>query len=229
MSTKQLTITLGDFAAKDSRNAAVLRRSETLLCYDANKPGQLQRVLEQSAPGKAIALQELYTWDIEMLIDYIIDFHHQYVKDNAVIIYDLAQKVMYKHSENHPEFKKLASQIFLFLHGLLNHLTKEEKLLFPEMKQLIKNKKITGTAIYTTSDLIKDAVRLMRKQHLVAEEDLNVFRELTNDYKVPKDTCALCNLLFKKMSEFENDLLMHIYLENKILFPKLIAINEALK
>ncbi|TKK64989.1 hypothetical protein FC093_21015 [Ilyomonas limi] len=227
MSTKQLTITLGDFAAKDSRIAAVLR-SETSLCYDANKTGQLQSVLEQSTTGKAIALQELYTWDIEMLIDYIIDFHHQYVKDNAVIIYNLAQKVMYRHSENHPEFKKLASQIFLFLHGLLNHLTKEEKLLFPEMKQLIKNKKITGTAIYTTLDLIKDAVILMQKQHLVAEEDLNVFRELTNDYQVPEDTCALCNLLFKKMSEFENDLLMHIYLENKILFPKLIAMNEAL-
>ena len=229
MSTKQLTITIGDSAAKDSRVAAVIRISETELCCDSNELRQLQTVLKQSATGKAIALQELYTWDIEMLIDYIINFHHQYVKDNAVVIYDLAQKVMYRHSEKHPEFKKLTSQIFLFLHGLLNHLMKEEKLLFPEMKQLIRDKRLTGTVIYTTLDLIKNGVRLMQKQHLVAEEDMNVFRELTNDYKVPEDTCTLCNLLFKKMSEFENDLIMHIYLENKILFPKLIAMDEALK
>jgi regulator of cell morphogenesis and NO signaling len=229
MSTKQLTVTIGDFAAKDSRVAAVVRRSETELCSDTNKPGQLQAVLEQSATGKAIALQELYTWNIEMLIDYIIDFHHEYVEDNAVIIYDLVQKVMYRHSENHPEFKKLASQIFLFLHGLLNHLMKEKKILFVEMKQLMKHKKTTGTAIYTTLGLIKDTVRLMQKQHRVAEEDLNAFRELTNNYQVPEDTCTLCNLLFKKMSEFENDLLTHIYLEDKILFPKLIAMDESLK
>lgn len=184
-------------------------------------------LVEQSRVVKTIASQEFYTWDINSLIDYILNIHHQYAKDNIVIIYDLAQKVSNKHCENHPEFGKLPTEIFLFFHDLLNHMMKEEEILFPNIKQLIKNRRFSGKAIYTTFGLIRDSIRLMQKEHNAAGEYLKSLRKYTNNYKSPVDACNSCKNLFKKMQEFETDLLMHVYLESNILFPKAIALDEA--
>ena len=181
---------------------------------------------EQSPVVKTIASQEFHTWDIHSLIDYIINIHHRYAKDNTVIIYDLAQKVSNRQCENHPQFGRLTSEIFFFFHDLLNHMMKEEEILFPNIKQLIENRRISGKAIYTTFGLIKDSIRLRQKEHNAAGEYLKSLRKYTNNYKAPVDASNSCEILFKKMEEFETDLLVHVHLESNILFPKAIALDE---
>lgn len=165
-------------------------------------------------------------WDLDKLTDYIINTHHRYAKENAVIICNLAHEVLNHHSQNHPELPKLASSIFLFLHDLLNHMMKEEQILFANIRQLIKKRRIPGTAIYTTFGFIRDSVRLMQKEHKIAGEDLRYFRKLTNDYTLSAESCKSYRYLFEKMKEFEDDLLLHVHLENDILFPKAIAADE---
>ncbi|HEU4608475.1 MAG TPA: hemerythrin domain-containing protein, partial [Chitinophagaceae bacterium] len=59
-------------------------------------------------------------------------------------------------------------------------------------------------------------------------EDLEFLRKLTQNYSLPEDACNSYRYLFDKMKEFENDLFTHIHLENNILFPKAIAIEEEL-
>jgi len=162
------------------------------------------------------------------LIDYIINTHHQYAKTNAVIIHDLAQKVANNHNEKHPELIKLTTAIFLFLHDLLNHMKKEEQILFPNIKQLVKNKSHKERAMYTTFGLIKESVRRMQKAHQAMSKDLKLLHELTNDYKLPEGSCNSYKYLFEKMKEFEADFLVHVYLENNILFPKALAEDEGL-
>ena len=39
-------------------------------------------------------------YDTDFLIDYIIKTHHAFAKKNAIIIYNLTQKVAYSHSTN---------------------------------------------------------------------------------------------------------------------------------
>jgi len=43
---------------------------------------------------------------------------------------------------------------------------------------------------------------------------------------LPQDACNPYNYLFEKMKEFEDDLHRHIHLENNILFPKAIKLEE---
>ena len=67
---------------------------------------------------------------------------------------------------------------------------------------------------------------MMQKEHEIAGEDLGFFRKLTNNYTLPEDACNSYNYLFEKMKEFEDDLQRHIHLENNILFPKAIKLEE---
>jgi regulator of cell morphogenesis and NO signaling len=68
----------------------------------------------------------------------------------------------------------------------------------------------------------------MQTEHEVAGEDLQFFHKITNNYLLPEDACNSYNLLFEKMKEFEDDLIQHIHLENNILFPKAIKLDDEL-
>jgi len=43
---------------------------------------------------------------------------------------------------------------------------------------------------------------------------------ITYNYKVPADGCNSYKVAFQLLSEFEDDLHVHVHLENNILFPK---------
>ena len=184
--------------------------------------------LQLTKPVGTIAL-DVNQWDIDALIDHIINTHHRQTKENAVIIYDLAQEVAYRHNENHPELTELSTALFLFLNDLLNHLKKEEQILFPNISQLVKKKRCAKGITYTTFGFIKESASRMINEHRAAGNELKLIRELTNDYLLPADACASYKYLFEKMKEFENDLLLHVQLENNILFPKAIALDDELK
>ena len=51
-------------------------------------------------------------------------------------------------------------------------------------------------------------------------------RALSNNYALPDDACASYSLLFKMLNDFEEDLHIHVHLENNILFPKAIALER---
>jgi regulator of cell morphogenesis and NO signaling len=170
--------------------------------------------------------QEFNKWDIDMLSDYIINTHHRLAKENAVIIYDLIQKTAYKYGETHPELSELATASFLFFQPLLNHLMKEEQMLFPAIRLLIKYKRNPVKAIHTTFGFIKYWVMLLQKENLAAGKDLKLFRKHTNNYKLRVDVPDSFNYLLRKMKKFESDLFLYIHLENTILFPKVTALDE---
>ena len=185
-------------------------------------------LMKQITLGKTTSSREFNDWGLDSLIDHIINTHHQYAKTNVVIIHDLAQKVANNHKEKHPELINLTTALFLFFHDLLNHMKKEEQILFPNIKQLVKNKSYPEKGMYTTFGLIEESVRRMQEAHQAIGKDLHLFHELTNDYMLPEDACSSYKYLFEKLKEFEDDLLLHVHLENNILFPKALAEDKEL-
>jgi len=162
--------------------------------------------------------------DLVEFMNYITDVHHQYIKENAIIIQELAHEVLYKHAEHHPELVKLASAIFLFLHDILNQLRSEE-VLFANTKQLIHKNGQPGNIMYTTFGLIKDSVNMIQQDHETAQERMRLFRMLTDDYKLPENVCYSYKRLFSKLKEFERNYLLHIEIEQDILFPGALALD----
>jgi len=204
-----------DFSSIDDRSpgAAIVRAGATT---------PLKRAFSKRPPSS----QEFNRWKLNSMIDYIISTHHQYAKENAVIIYVLAQKVAHNHGKNHPELTQLTTTMFLFLHDLLNRMKKEEQALFPIIKQLAENNSHSRQSRSATLGLIKEWISLIHKEHQALIKYLKLFHELTDGYRLPGDACNAYKFLFEKMKEFEDDLFLHLHLENNILFPKVIALVE---
>ena len=169
---------------------------------------------------------EFNEWDINSLIDLVINQHHFTTRKNVVVIYDLAQKVFSRHSEKHPELSKLVEELFLFFDDLLFHLKKEEQILFPNIIQLTEKKLHEGSFNYSTFGVIKEYALTMQNEHRDVAKQLEFFRQLTNDYRPPEDSSVLYQSLFSKMKQFENEIMQHIQLENNFLFPKAIQLDE---
>jgi regulator of cell morphogenesis and NO signaling len=173
--------------------------------------------------------KEFKSWNINALIDHIVNTHHQYAEENAAVIYDLAKNVAFSQSEEHPELTKLVSALFLFLNDLLNHMKEEMETLFPNIRQLVKNKNSEAGSAYSSFGFIREFVTKMKRQHYAAGNELKVFRNLTNNYQVPADASLSYQFLFEKMKEFEKALFLHMDIEGNILFPKVIKLDEGVK
>jgi regulator of cell morphogenesis and NO signaling len=169
---------------------------------------------------------KLSKYDIDFLIDYIVKIHHDFTKKNTITIYNLTQKVAYRHSHQHKELKKFNEVAFFFFHDLLNQMTKEEQNLFPYIRQTIREIKYNGKNNNTTLQSLKEKIRLQQAEHKKTFNYLKKFREITSDYQNPFDVCHHHKSLFEKMKALEFDLTGHFYLEDNILLEKLIALQQ---
>jgi regulator of cell morphogenesis and NO signaling len=82
------------------------------------------------------------TWEFDFLIDYIVNTHHQYVRSMIPVISAHAEKVALVHGKNHPETKGSCKSIFILYKDLKQHMMKEEEILFPHIKRLVKTVKV---------------------------------------------------------------------------------------
>lgn len=166
-------------------------------------------------------------WDVDSLIELIVNAYHFNARKNIASIYDLAHKVFSIHSEKHPELSKLVEALFLLFDDLLFHLKKEEQILFPNIIQLTEKKLHEATFDYSTFGVIKEYAITMQDEHRDVMKQLLFLRQLTNDYRLPEDACKLYRSLFDKMKEFESEKILHMQLENHFLFPKAIQMDNS--
>ena len=165
-------------------------------------------------------------WELGMLADYIVATHHQYIKDNAESLNGLAIKVAEHHGENHPELHRVATSTHHFLQDLLNHITNEEEVLFPVIRQLLIKKDNPSEELSYEAGTLDHPIRILLKEHEIAGEDLNFLRRITNNFAPPKNACNSFTYLYEKLKEFESDLYIHLRIENDYLFPRALKLDE---
>jgi regulator of cell morphogenesis and NO signaling len=73
---------------------------------------------------------------------------------------------------------------------------------------------------------VKNPIRMMVMEHDSAGEAFATMREATQNFTPPPDACISYRTLYNALLEFEADLHQHIHLENNILFPRAIELEE---
>ena len=80
--------------------------------------------------------ENINDWELDFLVDYIINNHHQYVRRMIPVISLHSDKVASVHGQNHPETIQIADLFLAVREELEGHMMKEERMLFPYIKQL---------------------------------------------------------------------------------------------
>ncbi|MBI3125483.1 MAG: DUF542 domain-containing protein [Ignavibacteriales bacterium] len=165
---------------------------------------------------------------LKELCQYIIQTHHAYVVKETIEIPILFEKVVKAHAANHPEVTEAGRLTIDLLKDLKSHLHKEETILFPLIKYLEDCKHFEEKPHLGRNQSIRKIINVMESDHQTAGIVTEKIRELLNDYKAPADACMTYELLLQKLDSFEKDLHIHVHLENNILYPKAIELEDFL-
>jgi len=210
-----------DFCCRGNRN---LKEA----CSDKNV--DVQKIVNELAnlSDTGSGTQNVNDWQLDFLVDYILNNHHQYVRRMIPVISLHADKVASVHGKNHPETLRIADLFLAVREELEMHMMKEERILFPQIKQMVQTQKENSQYFAPPFGSIQNPIMMMEYEHTSAGDALSQIRELSNNYTHPEDACNTFKALFSELKEFEEDLHKHIHLENNILFPKSITLEAEL-
>jgi regulator of cell morphogenesis and NO signaling len=228
--------TLGQLAAKDFRKAQIFKKYGLDFCCGGKKTVQqacaekgldvtrIEHELKESSRTQDSRALPYDEWEPAFLADYIVNTHHRYIRTNLPDIRAYAHKVARVHGGRHPELLVVHELVEHLSSEIDAHLEKEERVLFPYIKRLAASAQggfRSGLGFTAASP-----IRVMVEEHEMAANQLASIRTLTNGYTLPEDACASYSLLFRMLDDFEQDFILHAHLENNILFPKTLVLEE---
>jgi regulator of cell morphogenesis and NO signaling len=229
---KYKELTVGEIVANDFRAAEIFKNANIDFCCGGNKSlsqsciekGIDTKVLEDELtklellpPNQSLNFKE---WDPGFLCDYIQNTHHKYVLKTLPELVHYTLKLASVHGPNHPELHQIAGLITVINEELLKHLKKEEEVLFPAIKKALAENTPENKAI------IKSEIARMSQEHEFAGGSMDKINIISNNYSVPADGCNTYHVGFKLLHQFEDDLHVHVHLENNILYKKALELAE---
>jgi regulator of cell morphogenesis and NO signaling len=168
-------------------------------------------------------------WELDFLIDHILHVHHNYVEESIPLIIQYVNRVAEVHGHHYTEVIEIKALFTEVANELASHMKKEELILFPYIKKLIRIKKEGGYYAQPFFGTVNNPIQMMEAEHETAGDIFKKIARLTNNYSPPKEACNTFRALYSKLDEFEQDLHRHIHLENNILHPKAIQLEQEIK
>ncbi len=165
-------------------------------------------------------------WDLSFLIDHIVNIHHIYIEENIPLLIQYANKVAKVHGHHYTEVVEINDLFTKVANELTAHTNKEELILFPYIKQLERAKKENTTLAPPHFGTVNNPIQMMESEHENVGGVFKTIAELSDNYTPPEGACNTFKALYAKLDEFEQDLHQHIHLENNILFPKAIQLEQ---
>lgn len=232
------TDTIGKIAAADLRSGSVFEKFGLDFCCNGDRtleaackeaaidPDNVLKALNEiDVAGKPAA--DYNAWPPDLLADYIEKKHHRYVSAQIPVIQGLLQKIDSVHGARHPELSEVKKLFSECIGELTVHMKKEELMLFPFIKKLVEANLSGARKPSGPFDSVQHPIYTMLQDHSVEGDRFSAIETLTNHYTVPEDGCNTYKTAYHALKEFQEDLHLHIHLENNILFPKAIAIEAS--
>jgi len=221
---------LGELVTDDFRIAEVFKNAGIDFCCGGKKTLKqacrekridLKSIEDEiKAIGQAPALSNVNfkDWEPGFLADYIVNTHHKYVLKTLPDLVYYTGKIASVHGMHHPELIEVAKLFEEISQELRQHLQKEEEVLFPAIRSAVQNN------TFALQSIISSEIARMSSEHEFAGGAMDKINELTSGYMVPKDGCNSYQVAFKMLRQFEDDLHIHVHLENNILYPKALKL-----
>jgi len=230
---------IGEFVAEDFRTAAIFSKHKIDFCCNGGRT--IKEACEKKGIDANMILDELYSvlntsttqtidyksWPLDLLVEYIEKKHHRYVEEKIPVLLQFLNKLCRVHGERHPELLEINKLFTASAGELTAHMKKEELILFPFIKKMVKVKLENGIIQSPSFVTVENPITMMMQEHDNEGERFRQITKLTNDYNPPVDACNTYRVTFAMLEEFEKDLHLHIHLENNILFPEAIKLEQA--
>jgi len=189
-------------------------------CSDAGiDPVEVLDALVTLEPGPE---PDWASMDTAELVDHLEAVHHAYLHTELPRLDALADKVTGVHGTRHPELHEVRAGYRALEADLEPHLLKEERVLFPMIRELAAAS--APPAFHCGS--LQNPISVMMAEHDRAGELLSALHTQTDGYRTPADGCASYHAFYAGLAQLETDTHLHVHKENNVLFPAVIALER---
>jgi regulator of cell morphogenesis and NO signaling len=233
-------LTISRIVADDYRAAAIFQRHGLDFCCGGGRSvrdacrakfvdvdallGELAALATAAPDG----LPNFNEYELDALADHIVERHHGYVREALPIALGHIVKVARVHGDRHPETRKIAALFERVAADLTSHMVKEERMLFPLIRLLADAGRSGEPASPALPGALPAMIGAMESEHELAGGGMEEIRRLSGGYVPPEDACMTYRVCYDELRRFEEDLHLHVHLENNILFRKGLALDGAL-
>jgi regulator of cell morphogenesis and NO signaling len=232
---------VGAVVAQDYRTAGVFEKAHIDFCCSGNRSIEaacneqhlsadvLIAELVHTIDDRKDAVTDYNSWPLDLLTDYIEQKHHGYVTAQIPVIQSMLEKIIRVHGSRHPELAEIKTHFDACAGELAVHMKKEELMLFPFIRKMVRAVQSGSKEIAAPFGTVQNPIAMMMHDHDAEGERFRKIKELSNAYTAPADGCNTYRAAFATLQAFEDDLHLHIHLENNILFPKAIEMEQSFK
>ena len=231
--------TVREFTIEIPNAARVFEKLKLDYCCGGNKPLneacnaaglQVDEVLELLSQAESTdAVTETanpQSLPLKELAAYIVNKHHVFTTAELSRVTALLEKVCDAHGANHPELYAISSEFEALKADLEPHMMKEERILFPYIARLESAVAANREAPFAPFGTVQNPVAAMMREHDAAGEILKNIRKFTDNFAPPESACVTYKTLYNALAALEADLHQHIHLENNILFPRAVEVEN---
>ena len=141
------------------------------------------------------------------VIDHILQRYHAVHREQLPELIRMARRVEAVHRDSPDVPTGLADHLEAMEQELLDHMDKEENILFPLLRAGGRG-------------MAHNPIAVMRHEHTSHGEQLERLMALAHDTKPPAGACNTWRALYAGIAQLSDDLINHIHLENNLLFPQ---------
>ncbi|TWU45811.1 Iron-sulfur cluster repair protein YtfE [Novipirellula aureliae] len=172
--------------------------------------------------GRSDELVDADAMTLTELADHIENTHHAYLKKEIPRLDWMTEKVARVHGEKDERLHRLRKAFLAFCAEVEPHLMKEERILFPMVRQL----EVADAPQGFHCGSVANPIRQMELEHDHAGDELATMREVTDEFMPPEWACNTYRALLSGLAELEQDMHQHIHKENNVLFPKAVQLES---
>jgi len=171
----------------------------------------------------------LISYPVDLIIEYLKHTHHLFIKHKLPYIGRLVESFKANHIEYDLIEKDLKALFPLFLEDFIHHIYEEEDTLFKYIRILER----AGRGHLNPSELYqlmeKHSLQRCALEHEAHDEEMRGIRKITKDYHLTQDAPLHVKVIYNELIQFEKSLKLHAQVENEILFPKAMALENEVK
>jgi regulator of cell morphogenesis and NO signaling len=189
---------------------------------------QVVRELESPTHLKEADLP-LVSYPIDLIIEYLKHSHFLFVKHKLPYIARLVESFKANHDDYTSVERDLKIVFPLFVEDFIQHIYKEEDTLFSFIQALERASKGQYLPAKLYYLMEKNSVQKFAMEHDVHEDEMEGIRKITNNYTLSAKAPLHVKVLYNELKAFEQNLITHARIENEILFPKAMALENRVK
>ena len=228
---------IGEIVADDYRTAAVFKANGIDFCCRGNRT--LRQALDEKGLPSDNIVKELTSldnvandtpsdyskWKLEHLIDHIIEKHHAYVRQQIPVITAYLEQICKAHGKAQPGLFEIRNLFIEDSQDLMEHLEAEESIVFPMIRDMAIMPLHISSPSCVPIKFFHQMISSMESDHVNEGNRWKKIAELTDNFKL-EIGCKVAFVAFSLLHEFQDDLHLHIHLENNILFPGALELKN---